>query len=95
MKKFTTLPVQNKRLVMILACIAALLCVPLIAMQFTPDISWSLQDFIVMGTLLLATGLGCEWTLRKIRNKAYRLLICLSVLAIFFIAWAELAVGIF
>jgi len=86
---------QNKRLIGILLTVASLLLIPLIAMQFTDEVTWSAFDFIVMGTLLLVTGLAIELVLRKVQSFGYRLIICGGVLFAFFLIWAELAVGIF
>jgi len=86
---------QNKRLIGILLSVGLLLLVPLIAMQFTNDVDWKLTDFVIMGTLLLGTGLTCEFVLRKVKKIEYRLLICGAVLVAFLLVWAELAVGIF
>lgn len=91
----TTLHIQNKRLVTILSFIALLLCVPLVAMQFTNEVNWSLLDFAAMGILLVGAGITCELVLRKVRARKYRILFCGIVLAAFFLVWAELAVGIF
>jgi len=86
---------QNKRLIGIVLSAGLLLLVPLIAMQFTNEVDWKLTDFVIMGTLLLGTGLTCEFVLRKVKNSEYRLLICGAVLIAFLLIWAELAVGIF
>ena len=86
---------KNKRLIGIVITIALLLCLPLIAMQLTEDVNWTLFDFIVAGALLLATGLMCELVLRKVKKIAYRIAICSVILAVLLIIWAELAVGMF
>ena len=86
---------QNKRLIIILLSVALLLLIPFIAMQFTGEVNWSLFDFIVMGVLLLTTGTMCELVLRKIKRIEYRIILIVSILLIFFLIWAELAVGIF
>ena len=86
---------QNKRLITIVLSIALLLLVPLIAMMFTSEVNWTLSDFIVAGLLLLTTGIACEFALRKVTKVPYRILICLIILAVFFLVWLELAVGIF
>jgi len=86
---------KNKRLLLILALIAVLLLTPLIAMQFTKEVNWDSADFLIMGVLLLTTGLVCEFILRKFKTFKSRILICGVVLFLFFLIWAELAVGIF
>lgn len=86
---------ENKRLGVILLIIAILLLIPLAAMQFTDQVDWDLFDFIVLGILLLGTGLSCELVLRKIKKTKHRIIICAILLILFFLIWAELAVGIF
>lgn len=89
-----TSTMKNKRLIIILATAVALLLIPLIAMQFTNEVDWKLLDFVIMGFLLVGTGLMCELILRKFKKLEYRVLIIGAVLFMFFLIWAELAVGI-
>lgn len=86
---------RNKRLTWIFATVATLLLIPLVAMQFTSEVNWTFSDFVVMGVLLLGTGLLCELTIRMISNLRYRILAVVAILVLFFLVWAELAVGIF
>ena len=86
---------QNKRLIGIVLTVALLLLIPLIAMQFTDEVDWKLPDFIIMGVLLLGTGLLCELVMRKVKRLKYRIIICGALLIALFLIWAELAVGIF
>jgi peptidoglycan/LPS O-acetylase OafA/YrhL len=86
---------KNKRLVFIIIFIAILLLFPLIAMQFTNTVQWTLFDFLVAGVLLFSTGLVCELVLRKVKKIKQRFIICLGVIALLTIIWIELAVGIF
>ena len=86
---------QNRRLTGILLAVAFILLIPLTAMQFTDEVNWSLFDFVVAGVLLLGTGLLCEFVMRKVKNKDYRLGILAVILVALFLIWAELAVGIF
>jgi hypothetical protein len=86
---------QNKRLTGIVLTVALLLLIPFIAMQFTNEVKWSPMDFVVMGVLLLGTGLMCELVLRKVKKLQNRVLICGAILVALLLIWAELAVGIF
>ena len=86
---------QNRRLAAIVFIAIFLLAIPLIAMQFTPEVNWTLSDFVAAGVLLLGTGLTCELVLRKVKKFNHRVILCLTVLAIGFLVWLELAVGIF
>ena len=86
---------QNKRLIGIVLAVALLLLIPLIAMQFTNEVKWSPGDFLIMGVLLLGTGITCDFVLRKVKKIEYRVAIFAAVLVAFLLVWAELAVGIF
>lgn len=86
---------KNKRLIGIMVTTALLLSIPLIAMQFTDDVKWGPLDFFIMGLLLLGTGFMCEFILRKIKKTGYRIALIAAMLILFFLIWAELAVGIF
>lgn len=86
---------QNKRLTGILLTVAFLLLIPFVAMQFTQEVKWTLLDFVVMGALLLGTGLMCELVLRNVTKTKYRIAICGAIMVAFLLIWVELAVGIF
>ncbi len=86
---------KNKRVIILLASVLILLLIPFIAMQFTNEVDWDIFDFTIMGLLLSATAFASEIVLRKVKSKKNRMLICGAVLFVFFLTWAELAVGIF
>jgi hypothetical protein len=86
---------QNKRLIGLVLTVALLLLIPLVAMQFTEEVNWSLSDFVVMGVLLLGTGLMCELVMRTVNKIKYRIAICGALLTVLVLIWIELAVGIF
>lgn len=87
--------IKNKRVTAIVITVALLLLIPLIAMQFTNEVNWTLFDFVAAGVLLLGTGLLCELVIRKVTNIKYRIAICAVLLAALLLVWLELAVGIF
>lgn len=86
---------QNKRLATIMLSVGLLLLIPLIGMQFSNEVNWTLSDFIVAGVLLLGAGLAFEIIMRTIRKKQTRLLLIVIMAAILLLTWAELAVGVF
>ena len=69
--------------------------IPLIAMQLTDEVKWSLFDFIIMGAMLSITGLVGEVILKKVKKSKHRLILYITIVMIFFLIWAELAVWIF
>lgn len=86
---------QNKRLLAIISITTIILLIPLIAMQFSSEVDWELNDFVIMGMLLLGTGCTVELIIRNVKTKRYRLLLTIITLAILILVWMELAVGIF
>ena len=86
---------RNRRLIGILLAAALLLLIPLIAMQFTDEVNWTLFDFIVGGVLLFGTGILCELVMRVIKKMEYRVVFCVALLAALLLVWIELAVGVF
>ncbi|OYX22377.1 MAG: hypothetical protein B7Z06_11765 [Flavobacteriales bacterium 32-35-8] len=85
----------NKRLFAIISTVVLLLLIPLVAMLFTNEVNWTIGDFIVAGILLLSTGLAIELVLRKVNKKQNRFVLLFVILALLFVTWVELAVGIF
>lgn len=78
-----------------MTAVALLLLVPLIAMQFTNEVNWTVFDFMVAAVLLLGAGISGEYLLRKVKTMRQRILIGLALLVTLIIIWVELAVGIF
>lgn len=86
---------KNTRLLIILGIAAGILLIPLIGMQFSDNVNWAGADFLVMGILLIGTGLAIEFALRNISSARNRLISCGIIIATLLVIWAELAVGIF
>lgn len=86
---------MEKRLKRKLIIVIAILMIPLIAMQLTNEVNWSLFDFIVAGTLLFITVSLIELVLWKVRSKPSRIILSITILAGLLLIWVELAVGIF
>ena len=82
-------------MIKILPIVGLLLLIPLIAMQLTSEVNWSFFDFIIMGTLLTITGLLTRIILKKVKSYKYKKILIVTILLIFLLIWAELAVGLF
>lgn len=96
MKKETTSKANVvQRLSIVVGIVAFILLIPLIAMQFTTEVKWQLGDFVIMGILLLTTGVSIEILTRIVKSAQLRVAFTLIILLILFLIWAELAVGIF
>lgn len=73
---------------------ASVLMIPLVAMMFTNEVNWNLFDFIVMGILLLGTGLTYVLISRVSDSIAYRAAVGVAVVAGLILIWMNLAVGL-
>ncbi len=74
--------------------IAVLLAVPAVAMLFSTEVNWGLEDFVAAAILLGAAGLALEVAGRMLVTPGKRLLAALVIIGVLLLAWAELAVGI-
>jgi hypothetical protein len=88
-------PSSAKSLIRVVLVTAAILMVPLIAMRFTSEVSWTALDFAVAGFLLIGTGLLLEWARKKLNNVVHRRIAIAAILFALLFVWAQLAVGIF
>lgn len=86
---------KNKRRIYILTIIEMILLIPFIAMQFTPEVRWTLADFVIAGIVFLGFGSMIEGIILKIQNRTYKTLLYIILIILFLLLWAELAVGIF
>ena len=85
---------QNSVFLWIAIATAAILLIPLVALQFTAQVSWDMADFIVMGALLF--GMASLFVVAaRTTARRHRKLIGVIFVAAFLYIWAELAVGIF
>ena len=75
--------------------VAGILLIPFIGMQISNEVNWSSSDFVIMGILLILTGLAINFALNKFRTLKSRIIACAIILVVLFVIWAELAVGIF
>lgn len=74
---------------------AIILLIPFVAMQFTDAVNWSVSDFLIIGTLLLGTGLVYEIISRQLKSRKQRMILGVILLVILALIWIDLAVGIF
>ena len=84
-----------KRSHILLLSVPSLLLIPFIGMQISDEVNWSTFDFLVMGVLLIMLALSIELTLSIFKSNKARLIFIGLILFLFFLIWAELAVGVF
>jgi hypothetical protein len=73
---------------------AIMLFIPLLAMQFTNEVNWSVSDFVIMGILIFATGFSYVLLIRSSSNIIHRAAVALAIGSTFLLIWANLAVGL-
>lgn len=73
----------------------SLLLLPLVAMFMTEEVSWSLFDFIIAGIMLATAAIVVDVILRKFPHSSQRFFLLALLVLVFFLLWAELAVGLF
>jgi hypothetical protein len=83
----------TKSLTRLALATAGLLLIPLVAMQFTKEVVWTLADFIIAGALLFGAGFTYVLVSRLGTNGAYRLGAGVAVAAGLLLIWGNLAVG--
>lgn len=60
---------QNQRSTLIYSIPFVILSIPLITMQFTKEVNWTLSDFLIMGILLFITTFTIDFVLKKFKIK--------------------------
>jgi hypothetical protein len=71
-----------------------ILSIPLVAMQFTAEVNWSITDFIIMGILIFGTGASYVLLTRLSPNIIHRAAFALAIGSTFLLIWVNLAVGL-
>ena len=65
--------------------VAIILLLPLVAMQFTEEVVWTLWDFVAVGVLLTVIGVAIELAVKRAGNRA--LAIGIAALGVFCGLW--------
>jgi hypothetical protein len=71
-----------------------ILSIPLLAMQFTDEVNWSLVDFIIVGILIFCTGLSYVLLTRSSSDIIHRAAVALAIGSTLLLIWTNLAVGL-
>ena len=86
---------QSQRSTLLYSIPFVILSIPLMAMQFTKEVNWTISDFLVMGILLFTTVFTIDFVLKKFKTLKSRLILTVGIVVLLALVWAELAVGIF
>ena len=84
----------SKSLLGVAIATASVLLIPLVAMQFTREVSWAAEDFLAAGALLFAAGTAMVAALRRFERFAPRVAAVAAITLGLALVWAELAVGL-
>lgn len=84
----------SRSILRVAVVVGFILLVPLVAMQFTDEVNWSVGDFIVMGALLFGIGFLYILATRYVTDSAYKIAIGFALGSTLFMIWANLAVGL-
>ncbi len=71
----------------------SLLLIPLLASLAFTDFNWKVSDFIIFGLLLFSFSFAIAWASRLVGSRKW--LVIAAFILLFFLIWAELAVGLF
>ena len=83
-----------KRFLILLLSLESLLLIPLIGMYAQGDVRWSGVDFLIMGLMLFVLTVGITIVLQLVKQRSYRMILLLLLIALFLLVWIELAVGV-
>jgi hypothetical protein len=85
---------KNRLRIVAWSAAALILLLPLIAMQFSDEVNWGLEDFMAIGLLVLGIGLTFEAVVRLTGNMVYRAAVGVALAAAFMLVWISIGVGI-
>jgi hypothetical protein len=83
-----------RRLTVLIVGAALVLVVPLVAMQVSDEVNWTLGDFIFMGLLLAVPIAVFEVAARRSSSLTYRAGMGIALVSAFLLTWATGAVGV-
>ena len=86
--------ISKKSFYLIVSATAAVLLIPLVAMQLTNEVSWNIGDFVVAGTLLLGSGYLYEVLTKTSSSTVIKAIIGVIVFALLALVWAIIAVDL-
>lgn len=92
--KSTNVITKNKDITSVFVVTAAILTIPMVAMQFSEEWDWNVFDVTAIGTLLIGTGLLMVLASRRIKKVKHRVAIIVALLIAVLVTYIQLAVGI-
>lgn len=65
---------KRQNIVRIVLATALILLIPLVAMQFSDEVDWGWDDFVLIGALLLGAGFMYEFVSKKLKSTKQRIM---------------------
>lgn len=84
----------SKSILWVALVTALVFSMPLVAMQFTTQVNWSVTDFIIMGILIFGTAFSYVLLTRLSPTIIHRVAFALAIGSTFLLIWANLSVGL-
>ncbi|MFA9288455.1 MAG: hypothetical protein ACEQSA_01070 [Weeksellaceae bacterium] len=72
----------------------ALITIALLMIPFVFQWPWGVIDFLLMGTLIFGIGSLVTYAATKVKNTKQRIVVIVGLLVLFFVLWAQMAVGL-
>lgn len=89
-----TMILPTKSIVRVVIATALILLIPLVAMQFTDQVVWTLSDFVIIAIVLLGAGFSYEFLASRSEGILHHLAVASAVGVALFLVWVNLAVGV-
>ncbi len=86
---------KNHPILICVIIVILLLSIPLIAMQFTNNVIWSMADFIIAGIIIFGVTQLILILLKTAKHPKIKVILVTLSITILFLTWIELAIGIF
>jgi len=86
---------KNHPILICVIIVILLLSIPLIAMQFTDNVIWSMADFIIAGIIIFGATQLILMLLKTAKHPKIKVILVTLSITILFLTWIELAIGIF
>lgn len=93
--KINIMMTQKQKTTVIYAVPAILMGIAVLGNLFSKEFSWSSSDFLIAGVLLFGSAMIVDLIRRIVKNKTYKILLCIVVLLVLILTWMELAAGLF
>lgn len=86
---------MTKDIMRILLIVAFILSIPLVGMQFSDEVDWTLLDFVLAGVVLFTAGFVYTLLKRTVDQKTYRYAVGTGIFGMAYVMFLAAAVQMF